>query len=66
VLGLSAIRGPASEAAKLYRETDLGKARREAEIERRRLADSGGPAPKGRPTKKDRRDLDRHLGHDDR
>jgi ribosome-associated heat shock protein Hsp15 len=61
VLGLSSVRGPASEAAKLFRETDLGKARREAEIERRRLAEVGGPVTKGRPTKTDRRDLDRHL-----
>jgi ribosome-associated heat shock protein Hsp15 len=61
VLGLASVRGPAPEAAKLYRETDLGKIRREAEIERRRAAEATGPTLKGRPTKKDRRDLDRHL-----
>lgn len=62
VTALSLKRGPAPEAQKLYRETDEGRAKREAEIERRKLAAVGGPAPKGRPTKRNRRHFDRYFG----
>ncbi len=58
VLALSSRRGPASEAQKLYRETDASRQRREtiaAQIKAQ-------PRPfffKGRPTKRDRRDIER-------
>ncbi len=56
VLALSERRGPASEAAKLYRETPESLARREREREARRLA-ARAPAPVRRPDKRDRRRL---------
>jgi ribosome-associated heat shock protein Hsp15 len=58
VLGFSARRGPASEAALLYAESVESRARREAMILMRR----SGPqvaVHDGRPTKRDRRLLDR-------
>jgi ribosome-associated heat shock protein Hsp15 len=57
VLGLSNRRGPASEAQKLYRESDASKARR-AEIAAN-LKALPQPTFKGRPTKRDRRDIER-------
>ena len=56
VLALSERRGPASEAAKLYRETPESLARREREREARRLA-AQAPAPARRPDKRARRRL---------
>lgn len=58
VLALSDVRGPATAAALLYRETAESIARRAAAAEQRRLA----PEPaltqtQGRPTKRDRRQL---------
>ena len=57
VLGLSNRRGPAPEAQKLYRESDASKARR-AEIAAN-LKALPPPTFKGRPTKRDRRDIER-------
>jgi ribosome-associated heat shock protein Hsp15 len=57
VLGLSNRRGPAPEAQKLYRESDKSKARR-AEIAAN-LKALPQPTLKGRPTKRDRRDIER-------
>jgi len=57
VLGLSNKRGPASEAQKLYRESDESRARR-AEIASN-LKALPQPAFKGRPTKRDRREIER-------
>ena len=61
VMGLSSIRGPATEAAVLYRETAQSSERRAAEREARALMPARTPAPPGRPDKKARRELQRFL-----
>ena len=58
VLGLSGKRGPAPEAQKLYRETEASKTQREALAAQLRAQ----PRPfdfKGRPTKRDRREIEK-------
>jgi ribosome-associated heat shock protein Hsp15 len=50
-------RGPASEAAKMYRESPKSAVAREEEIARRRAAAASAPRTPGRPTKRDRRKL---------
>lgn len=57
VLLLSAIRGPASVAQTLYRETDAGREARMKAAEERRALKNFSPAPEGRPTKRDRRKI---------
>ena len=57
VLGLSDVRGAAPIARLLYAETETSIARREHEAERRKLFSEPGAAFKGRPTKRDRRQL---------
>lgn len=58
VLALSDVRGSASVAALLYRETAESVARRAAAAEQRRLAPEPALAQtQGRPTKRDRRQL---------
>ncbi len=57
VLGLSNKRGGAPEAQKLYRETEASLARREEIAAQLRAQPQ--PAFKGRPTKRDRRDIAR-------
>ncbi len=59
VTGLSGRRGPAPEAAALYRETDASVARRERESEQRRLAALSRPRAASRPDKKQRRQIRR-------
>ena len=55
-------RGSASVAASLYEETDASRAERERLAAQLRLAPSGFVYEnKGRPTKKDRRDLSRFI-----
>jgi ribosome-associated heat shock protein Hsp15 len=55
-------RGPASVAASLYEETEASRAERERLAAQLRLAPSGFVYEnKGRPTKKDRRDLSRFI-----
>ncbi len=63
VLALSEHRGPAATAASLYSEDGDGKARRERLAEQLRVAPSLRYAGKGRPTKKDRRDIEK-LRHE--
>lgn len=59
VLALSNVRGPAVVAQTLYQETQESMDKREAERERRRLArEPGVDYKQGRPTKRDRRELD--------
>jgi ribosome-associated heat shock protein Hsp15 len=58
VLALSGKRGPAAEAQKLYRETDASRQQREAIAAQLRAQ----PRPfyfKGRPTKRDRREIEK-------
>jgi ribosome-associated heat shock protein Hsp15 len=62
VLGLSEQRGPAVVAQQLYGETAASVAAREAARERRRLFAEPSQAIEGRPTKRDRRALDRARG----
>jgi ribosome-associated heat shock protein Hsp15 len=62
VLVLSEIRGPASEAQKLYRETDESKARRKKVAEERKTMMMFEPAPVGRPSKRDRRRIVQFRG----
>ena len=62
VLALSDVRGPASVAQTLYRETDESKAARQKEAEQRRLMRDFTPAPATRPSKRDRRRIIRFRG----
>ncbi|MGD0367389.1 MAG: RNA-binding S4 domain-containing protein [Acidobacteriaceae bacterium] len=55
VLALSDIRGPASVAQQLYRETDASREARKRLAEERRAGLHFAPAPAGRPSKRDRR-----------
>ena len=57
VEALSAKRGPASEAQKLYKETDESRGRRESQAENRRLLAAGAPRPERRPDKRQRRHI---------
>jgi ribosome-associated heat shock protein Hsp15 len=59
IQGLSARRGPAREARELYRETEESRLRREATLAERRLIVEPSRALQGRPTKRDRRVLER-------
>lgn len=55
VEGLSELRGPASVAQALWKETDASRVAREAEREKRRLDAQGYQAPVKRPDKRARR-----------
>jgi ribosome-associated heat shock protein Hsp15 len=59
VRAVSDQRGPAATAQALYQETEASVARRQAEAERRKYFKEPAAAIKGRPTKRDRRLLDR-------
>jgi ribosome-associated heat shock protein Hsp15 len=65
VLALSEQRGPAKQAATLYEEDPEGKAARERLAHQLRIAPSPAFDGKGRPTKRDRRELDRLRGDED-
>jgi ribosome-associated heat shock protein Hsp15 len=66
VRGLSERRGPAVEAATLYEETAASRAAREATAERLRLgATLFQYEERGRPTKRDRREIERFRGRQD-
>jgi ribosome-associated heat shock protein Hsp15 len=58
ITGLSGVRGSATVAAQLFEETPASIAEREAALTRRRLSPEPASAfTQGRPTKRDRRDL---------
>jgi ribosome-associated heat shock protein Hsp15 len=59
VTGLSEVRGSATVAQTLYRETEDSIAKRELQAEERRFFREPGAAIKGRPTKRDRRLIDK-------
>jgi len=59
VLALNDYRRPAAEARLLYEESAESMARREAHAAARQLAPSPGADLKGRPTKRDRRRIER-------
>ena len=62
VLGLSDVRGPASEAQKLYRETEASKEMRLKVAAERRAAKEFEVLPAGRPSKRDRRRIIQFRG----
>jgi ribosome-associated heat shock protein Hsp15 len=65
VNALSDRRGPAEEARKLYQETEASRAERERRIDLRRWGAEPASTLKGRPTKRDRRTLERFTQPDD-
>ncbi len=64
VRGLSERRGPPAEAAALYGEAPEGKRARERLAEQLRTAPSPAYRGKGRPTKKERREIERLRGEE--
>jgi ribosome-associated heat shock protein Hsp15 len=59
VCGLAQVRGSAAIAQGLYEETAASQSKREAVSESRRFFSEPGAAIKGRPTKRDRRLIDK-------
>ena len=59
VLALAEVRGSAAVAQTLYAETDESIAKRQMLAEDRRFFHEPGAAIKGRPTKRDRRQIDK-------
>ncbi|MBW8369526.1 MAG: RNA-binding S4 domain-containing protein [Thiobacillus sp.] len=62
VRALSMQRGPAPVAQALYEEDPVSHARRQQQMSERKLASSPAEAIKGRPTKRDRRQIHRFTG----
>jgi ribosome-associated heat shock protein Hsp15 len=62
VLGLSEVRGPASVAQGLYRETDASKERRAQEAAARKVMEAMMPIPERKPSKRDRRLIHKFRG----
>jgi ribosome-associated heat shock protein Hsp15 len=59
VMGVCEMRGPAAVAQTLYEETPEGREKRSAEAERRRTFREPTATLQGRPTKRDRRVIDK-------
>ncbi|WP_296229375.1 RNA-binding S4 domain-containing protein [Ralstonia sp. UBA689] len=59
VLALAEVRGPATVAQTLYAETEASRLKREEEIDRRKLYREPATQIAGRPTKRDRRRIDK-------
>jgi ribosome-associated heat shock protein Hsp15 len=64
VLGICDVRGPATVAQTLYAETAEGREKRLAEQDRRRTYREPAAGMHGRPTKRDRRVIDKLSGGD--
>lgn len=62
VQALAMQRGPAPVAQTLYKEDPASRARRQQQASDRKLAASPAAAIKGRPTKRDRRQIHRFTG----
>jgi ribosome-associated heat shock protein Hsp15 len=62
VNALSMQRGPAPVAQTLYEEDPASQARRQQQVSERKLAVNPAAAIKGRPTKRDRRQIHRFTG----
>jgi ribosome-associated heat shock protein Hsp15 len=62
VLQLSEMRGPAAVAQTLYRETEASKEVRAKLVEERKLLPFLDALPSGKPSKRDRRELNRFRG----
>jgi ribosome-associated heat shock protein Hsp15 len=62
VLALSEMRGPAAVAATLYRETDESREMRLKMAEERKMMLAGGGVTDGRPSKQDRRQINKLRG----
>ena len=62
VRAINAYRRPAPEARQLYEETEASRHAREQAAEARALAPAPGADLKGRPTKRDRRKIERFFG----
>jgi ribosome-associated heat shock protein Hsp15 len=65
VKALSDKRGPAEAARKLYDEDELNRARRIAQVADRRAQASVWGERKGRPTKRERREMERWRSRDE-
>jgi ribosome-associated heat shock protein Hsp15 len=59
VSALSDKRGPAEQARRLYQETEASRAERERRMDLRRWGAEPASTLKGRPTKRDRRNLEK-------
>ena len=57
VLAVSQVRGPATVAQTLYRETDASREARKKVADQRRAMRAFAPAPESRPSKRDRRKI---------
>ncbi|MFC0400614.1 RNA-binding S4 domain-containing protein [Paraburkholderia rhizosphaerae] len=64
VLGVCDVRGPASVAQTLYAETNESRVKRQVELERRKHFQEPAATLHGRPTKRDRRVIDKLSGGD--
>jgi len=62
VLVLSAVRGPAAVAQTLYRETEASRVLRQKVADERKAMMEFGGTPAGRPTKQDRRNINKVRG----
>jgi ribosome-associated heat shock protein Hsp15 len=62
VLLLSEARGPAAVAQTLYKETDASRAARQKVAEERKVMLEAGGVAEGRPSKRDRREINKLRG----
>ena len=62
VLGLSEVRGPAATAQALYLETETSRTLRVRLVEERKAMFAADPVPETKPSKRDRRILNRFRG----